>query len=108
VDSRAFGPLDVAYRELGDGPPLPLVHGLMTSSYSFRYVLAPLAERYRVLVPDLPGAGATTAVPDRSHGAAEMASFLGELIDALGVRGAACVGNSLGGYLCMRLALADP
>src|SRR5207237_6412256 len=33
--------------------------------------------------------------------------FLGELQLALGIRGCAAVGNSMGGYLCMRLALAD-
>ena len=48
----------IRYREVGEGPALTLVHGLMTSGYSFRYVATPLAEAgYRVLIPDLPGAG---------------------------------------------------
>jgi pimeloyl-ACP methyl ester carboxylesterase len=37
--SEPFGPIDVHYRELGSGPPLLLVHGLMTSSYSWRYIM---------------------------------------------------------------------
>lgn len=37
----------VRYRELGSGRPLVLVHGLMTSGYSFRYVVEPLAARER-------------------------------------------------------------
>jgi pimeloyl-ACP methyl ester carboxylesterase len=108
IDSAPFGHLRVAYRELGDGPPLLLVHGLMTSSYSWRHVIAPLAARYRVIAPDLPGAGRTTAAPLRAHDAAALATFLGELVAALDLRGCRAVGNSLGGYLSMRLALADP
>ena len=27
-------------RELGEGPPLVLIHGLMTAGYSFRYLIA--------------------------------------------------------------------
>ena len=107
VDSRPFGRIRVHYREHGDGPPLLLVHGLMTTSYSWRYLLEPLGRRRRVIVPDLPGCGRTDK-PDRPYGAENLAAFLGELQEALGVRGCAAVGNSLGGYLCMRLALADP
>ncbi len=107
VQSSPFGKLRVAYRELGDGPPLLLVHGLMTSSYSWRYVLAPLAERYRVIAPDLPGAGRSSAAPRRSHDAAALATLLGEVVSALGIRGCRAVGNSLGGYLSLRVALAD-
>jgi pimeloyl-ACP methyl ester carboxylesterase len=107
LESKPFGALRVAYRELGDGPPLLLVHGLMTSSYSWRYVIGPLAARYRVIAPDLPGAGRTSAAPRRSHHAAALATFLGELVGALDLRGCRAVGNSLGGYVAMRAALDD-
>jgi pimeloyl-ACP methyl ester carboxylesterase len=109
VDSRHFGSVGVHVRRLGErtSPPLVLVHGLMTTSYSFRYVVAPLARRYRVLVPDLVGAGRSDK-PDVSYGPLELARFVGELLAALDVRGAYVVGNSLGGYLSMQLALLDP
>jgi pimeloyl-ACP methyl ester carboxylesterase len=109
VDSRHFGRAGVHVRTLGDraAPPLVLVHGLMTTSYSFRYVVAPLSKRWRVIVPDLVGAGRSDK-PDVSYGPIELAKFIGELIDTLGVRGAYVVGNSLGGYLSMQLALCDP
>lgn len=107
VDSAHFGRIPVHVREHGDGPPLLLVHGLMTSSYSWRYVLDLLGAHYRLYVPDLPGAGAS-GKPDVAYGPEETARFLGELMDALGIRGCPVVGNSMGGYLCMRLALRDP
>ena len=105
--SRPFGAFRAHYRELGDGPPLLLVHGLMTTGYSYRYVLEALAARYRVIVPDLPGCGRSDK-PDLRYGAPALAAWLGEFADALEVRGCLAVGNSLGGYLCMRAALEDP
>lgn len=108
VPSRHFGETRIHLREIGDGPPLLLVHGLMTTGYSFRYVAAPLAEAgYRVIIPDLPGCG-RSAKPDVSYTADAVATFVGELIDALGIEGCAALGNSLGGSLCVRLALRRP
>lgn len=107
VASRGFGELDVHVRVTGSGPPLLLIHGLMTSSYSWRYVLDLLGAHYTVYAPDLPGAG-RSGKPRASYSAEDTAHFIGELMDALGIRGCDVVGNSMGGYLCMRLALAQP
>jgi pimeloyl-ACP methyl ester carboxylesterase len=107
MESRPFGRMRVRYRELGDGEPLLLVHGLMTSSYSWRYVIEPLSARWRVIVPDLPGAGRSDK-PDASYALDALGAWIGEFQSAVGARGCAVVGNSLGGLLCMRLALDDP
>lgn len=108
VDSSAFGRINIHVREWGKGPPLLLVHGLMTTSYSFRYVLDPLGAHYRVIVPDLPGCGRSDKPDVASYDPRSLSSFLGELQTALGIEGCACVGNSLGGYLCMVRALSHP
>jgi pimeloyl-ACP methyl ester carboxylesterase len=107
LESAPFGSIEVHYREHGSGPPLLLVHGLMTSSYSWRYVLDGLGAHFRLVMPDLPGAGRSDK-PDRSYAPAALATAVGEFQRAVGIRGCAAIGNSLGGYLCMRLALEDP
>lgn len=107
LDSRPFGRHRVHVRELGSGPPLLLIHGLMTHSYSFRYVAASLGEHFHVIAPDLPGAGRTDK-PDVCYEPGALACWIGELCDAMSLSGVACVGNSLGGYLCLRAALARP
>jgi pimeloyl-ACP methyl ester carboxylesterase len=104
--SKPFGPVDVHVRTYGNGPPLLLVHGFMTSSYSWRYVFAALGDRYTLVAPDLIGSGRSSK-PDHTYDAGSLATSIGETIDALGLRGVPTVGNSLGGYLCMRLALED-
>jgi pimeloyl-ACP methyl ester carboxylesterase len=106
VTTPELGTLTAHVRVHGSGPPLLVVHGLMTSSYSWRYVLRPLGERFTVYAPDLPGAGRSDAA--RSYAPEDIAGWIGALQRALGIRGCRVIGNSMAGYLCMRLALRDP
>src|SRR4051794_19060348 len=96
VESRSFGLTRVHVREFGHGPPLLLVHGLMTSSYSFRYVVGELGASYRVVAIDLPGAGrSASAFGAPSFSPDALADFIIECVDALAIRGCRAVGNSL-------------
>lgn len=106
-DSEPFGRVRTVYRVLGEGPPLVLLHGLMTSGYSFRYVVEPLARHHTVYVPDLVGSGESDK-PDRPYTAPAYSIYLLELLQALGVRGADVIANSMAGYLAMQAALVDP
>ena len=110
VDSRPFGRIRVHVVTYGapDKPPLLLLHGLMTTSYSWRYMLDRLGDRHRLVIPDLPGCGRSEPVPDRTCSAAALATFVGELQRALGIEGCQAVGNSLGGYVCLLCVLDDP
>ena len=45
------------FEEQGIGPPLVLIHGLMMSHKMFETVLPTLAEKHRVICPDLRGHG---------------------------------------------------
>src|SRR6202012_3192420 len=47
------------YAEAGSGPAVVLLHGFPETWYAWRYQIPALAERYRVIVPDLRGYGAT-------------------------------------------------
>jgi pimeloyl-ACP methyl ester carboxylesterase len=107
IEHEGMPPTRIAVREYGSGPPLVLVHGLMTAGYSFRYVLDLLGARHRLLIPDLPGAGASDH-PDVYLGPRVLARAVTAIMDALGACGAPVIGNSMGGYLCMQAALVDP
>lgn len=108
VDSRGLGRMKVHVRVHGSGPPLLLVHGLMTSSYSWRYALEPLGRHFTLYAPDLPGNGKSDRPLAARYHPDAMADWIGDVQSALGIRGCAVIGNSMGGYLCMRLALRDP
>ncbi len=49
--------LNIFLRDEGIGETVVLVHGLFSTSYSFRKIIPILAKTYRVVVPDLPGIG---------------------------------------------------
>lgn len=56
---------DVFYREAGpaEAPVILLLHGFPTASHMFRDLIPLLADRYRLIAPDLPGFGQTKAPP---------------------------------------------
>jgi pimeloyl-ACP methyl ester carboxylesterase len=61
--------LQVFYREAGprDAPVVLLLHGFPTSSFQFRELIPRLADRYRVIAPDLPGFGFTEIPETRAY-----------------------------------------
>lgn len=63
--SRQIGDVEVFYREAGpaDAPVLLLLHGFPTASHMFRDLIPLLADRYRLIAPDLPEFGQTKAPP---------------------------------------------
>jgi 4,5:9,10-diseco-3-hydroxy-5,9,17-trioxoandrosta-1(10),2-diene-4-oate hydrolase len=97
--------------ELGAGPAVLMLHGggpgaSGLSNYS-RNVEA-LAQRFRVLVPDLPGYGRSTKGVNVDDPFGDLATTMLGLLDALGIAGAHVVGNSLGGACALRMALEQP
>ena len=60
--------VNVFYREAGpaDAPVVLLLHGFPTSSFQYRELIPRLADRYRVIAPDLPGFG-FTEIPEQRH-----------------------------------------
>jgi len=61
--------VSVFYREAGpvDAPIVLLLHGYPTSSFQFRHLIPRLADRYRVIAPDLPGFGFTEVPAQRNY-----------------------------------------
>src|SRR5580698_7622469 len=59
--------VNIFYRAAGDtsAPVVLLLHGFPTSSFMYRELIPRLADRYRVIAPDLPGFGFTEVPADR-------------------------------------------
>src|SRR6184192_4337058 len=91
----------------GEGPPLLLVHGLGGAASNWTELVPLLLERHRLLVPDLPGHGGSTALPAVS-GLEPFADRVALVAEREGMLPAAVVGHSLGGMVVLRLALRRP
>lgn len=90
---------------MGTGPVLLLVHGTGAATHSWRDLAPLLAQRFRVVAPDLPGHGFTEALPAGRLSLPGMAQALGELLQVLAVRPVLAVGHSAGAALLARMCL---
>jgi pimeloyl-ACP methyl ester carboxylesterase len=87
-------------------PALVLVHGLFTSHRSFDDIIEPLAARFHVIAPDLPGFGESEKPsPARyAYGVEAHAEAVADLIAAFGVGRASVLGHAMGGAVALTLA----
>jgi pimeloyl-ACP methyl ester carboxylesterase len=104
--------LNVFYREAGhrEAPVVLLLHGFPTSSHMFRGLIPVLADRYRVIAPDLPGFGFTGA-PDRASFAytfEHLAEVVDRFTEVLGLTRFAVFVFDYGAPIGFRLALKHP
>ena len=95
------------YRAAGDGPAMVLLHGWPQTSYAWRKVIGPLAERFRVIAPDLRGMGDTDR-PAAGYDMRTVATDIVELAGALGLAQPYIVGTDWGGLVARRLGLDHP
>jgi pimeloyl-ACP methyl ester carboxylesterase len=91
----------------GDGRPLLLLHGWGVSSELFDPVLDALQQGRRLIVPDLPGFGAT-AEPDTPWSVHDYAAWCIALLDRLGVQTCDLIGHSNGGRIGIVMAATYP
>ena len=106
-----MGGREIWVAEIGSGPPLLMLHGGGPGAAgvaNFERNLDALAERFRLIVPDMPGYGRSTKGLDRKDPFGDLAGAMLGLLDALGVTRAHALGNSLGGACALRMALDAP
>jgi pimeloyl-ACP methyl ester carboxylesterase len=89
-------------------PALIMLHGLGSSLHTWDAWAEMLSRDYRVIRYDLPGFGLTGPDPTGDYSDARGLQVLGALMDALLVRRASLIGNSLGGKLAWEFAAAHP
>ena len=77
------------YLEWGSdtAPPIVLLHDISGCCHEFDEIARPLAEKYRVLVPDLRGHGDTTHSPKHAYGVEDLVADLHELVVRLSLNG---------------------
>ena len=108
LNNVAHAPVEIAYTDLGRGPPLLLMHGIPTWSFLYHEVIDKLAETHRVIAPDFIGHGNSDRRDrfDRSL-LAQRAMILG-LMDGLGLARATLIGHDTGGGVALIMAVENP
>jgi pimeloyl-ACP methyl ester carboxylesterase len=96
-----------AYRMVGQGPALLLIHGIGDTSRSWQPLMPELGRSYTVVAPDLLGHGDSDK-PRADYSVAAYANGMRDLLDVLGIDRVTVVGHSLGGGVAAQFAYQYP
>lgn len=104
------GKLNIVYLEGGpkDAPVLLLLHGFGGDKDNWTRMARELTGEYRVIAPDLPGFGRSSAFGDESYDIASQARRLDAFVQALSLPPHHVAGNSMGGNLAGAYAVMFP
>ncbi|MEO3854006.1 alpha/beta hydrolase [Acrocarpospora sp. B8E8] len=97
--------MSIWWEESGTGRPVVLLHSTSADAHMWDDVWEPLASAFRVIRLDLRGYGKSPLVAEKSY---SNAGDVAELLDSLGIDGAAVVGSSGGGRVALELATIRP
>lgn len=104
--------LRIHYHEAGQGHPVVFIHGSgpgATGWSNFHDNMAVFAEHgFRALVPDTLGFGYSSRPDDIDYPFDFVVGGVKRFLDALGIEKCTLLGNSLGGAMCVQLALDHP
>ncbi|MEY3863461.1 MAG: hypothetical protein RL183_346, partial [Pseudomonadota bacterium] len=109
--SIVAGGVKTNYQDHGQGDPIFLIHGSgpgVTAYANWRLTMPVLAEKFRVIAPDMVGFGFTERPANVQYTMDMWVSHALSLMDALKIEKAHLVGNSFGGGLALALALRAP
>jgi pimeloyl-ACP methyl ester carboxylesterase len=91
----------IRYREVGTGPALLFVRGILANGTLWRDVVARLSDRFRCIVPDLPlGGHSSPMLREADMSPSGVARMVAELMEGLDLRDVTLVGNDTGGAVC--------
>jgi pimeloyl-ACP methyl ester carboxylesterase len=100
------GTFNVELHQAGAGEPLLVLHD-MSARRPWAPYMDDLANRFRVVAPSLPGFRYSTGL-EHIDDAVDMAVFLADLLDVLGIEQATVLGHELGAMFAAELAALSP
>ena len=104
--NRHFANRTVSATEFGSGPPLVLLHSLLSDRASFDAVIPALSQTFRVVVPELPGFGDSHAV---EGGLEAVADRMAEAVkDCARGEPPIVLGTGYGGFVVLLMAIRHP
>lgn len=98
--------LPLCYEVTGKGPAVVLLHGLAEDHTIWQEQTAFLSAGFQVVLPDLPGSGASTLAAETSM--ENLAEAVKAVLDAEGLQKVVMIGHSMGGYVTLAFAERYP
>jgi len=107
VETR-FGQTFVIESGSSDNPPLILIHGSVSNSFTWYSDVTALSKTHHVYAIDIIGEAGLSAPSRPSYESGAYALWLNETIDALGLRTCSIIAMSLGGWMALNFATTYP
>jgi abhydrolase domain-containing protein 6 len=105
IDVKGFR---IAYLEGGKGDALVLLHGFGANKDNWTRFAKHLTPHFRVIAPDLPGFGESSAAPDADYTISAQVERVRTLVRALGITSLHLGGSSMGGSIAGAYAATYP
>ncbi len=105
--SVRVGGIEWHVQTAGEGPVVLLLHGTGAATHSWRDILTPMAQHFRVIAPDLPGHGFTRGRPRHGLTMPGIARAIATLLGELDAQPALIVGHSAGAAIAIRMSIDD-
>lgn len=96
------------YYEGGQGPTIVLLHGFAANKEVWLKVAPMLTAHFRVVIPDLPGWGESSRIPNASYNIDNQAARLNDFVQTLHLQHSLLVGHSMGGAIAGVYASEHP
>ncbi|PKR76748.1 alpha/beta hydrolase [Halalkalibacillus sediminis] len=93
---------------LNGKPPIFLIHGFLSSTYTFNKVIPLLAENFSVVAIDLPGFGRSEKADSFHYSFTSFAQLVVGCMEYFGIEKATLVGHSMGGQVALNVARMTP
>jgi pimeloyl-ACP methyl ester carboxylesterase len=105
------GGIETSYLEAGSGETVLMLHGSgpgVSALANWQHNIPTLAQRFRILAPDIVGFGATERPHDIIYSLRTWTDHVWAFLDAHDIQRTAIVGNSLGGRIALQMAADRP
>jgi pimeloyl-ACP methyl ester carboxylesterase len=96
------------YHDVGEGPPIVFVHGVIVNANLWRKVVSRLSDRFRCIALDMPLGAHVEPMPEADLSPPGLANLVADALDALGLEDVTLVGNDTGGAVCQLVAVNRP
>jgi pimeloyl-ACP methyl ester carboxylesterase len=102
-----FNDLSIFYRIVGQGPPLLIFHGYPYNGFDFEKIVPSLSQRFRVIIPDMPGMGFSDKPESHRYSFEEMADVYSRLLQELFISEVHILAHDLGNSVVQELIARD-
>ncbi|TLS36430.1 alpha/beta fold hydrolase [Pseudalkalibacillus caeni] len=95
-------------KEANDKPVFTLIHGFLSSTFSYRRLIPLLNRRYNVLALDLPPFGKSQKTKKFEHSYQNLSQVVIKLLENLAIEKSILIGHSMGGQIALNIAKNRP